>query len=144
MIILETLLIFSDGYGYTKQSVEKAKMFVEVCVSLLGTDSHLWIAFQSNVLYDLAYTTKEFSQLFKEMTEEMSNQHGFYLPTLSVNMRNSREITELSNVVKPESSFHKIRNDILDILSTQKTSVVSRKPRLIPIEKRNCKRNSKM
>ena len=71
------------------------------------------------------------------MTEELSKEHGFYLPTLSVNMRNSHEIAELSKAVKPESSFHKIKQDIIDILSTQKSSVLSTKPRVIPIEHRN-------
>ena len=53
--------------GYTKQSVEKAKLFVQVCLGVLGSSPYLWIAFQSNVLYDLTYTTDEFSQCFKEM-----------------------------------------------------------------------------
>ena len=102
---------------------------------MLGETSCLWIAFQSNVLYDLTYTNNEFSKSFKDMLQDMERDYGFYLPTLSVNMRNSNEIVELSKAVKPENDFYKIRNDVVETLSAQKSSVTSRKPRLIPIEK---------
>ena len=137
--VLKNLPIL-EGLGYNKQSVEKARLFLQVCVSVLGEASCLWIAFQSNVLYDLTYTYNEFSQSFKDMLEDMEREYGFYLPTLrSVNMRNSNEIVELSKAVKPEDDFYKIRNDVVEILSAQKSSVTSRKPRLIPIEKQNLK-----
>ena len=134
------LILFLDGLGYNKETVEKAKLFLQVCVSVLGDASYLWIAFQSNVLCDLTYTSHEFRQAFIDMTEEMSKEYGFYLPTLSVNMRNSGEIVELSKAVKTEDSkMFNVTKDVIEILSSKSTSVVSRKPRLIPIETQNLK-----
>ena len=74
----------------------------------------------------------------------MSREYGFYLPTLSVNMRNSGEIVELSKAVKTEDSkIYNVTKDVIEILSSKTSSVLSRKPRLIPIETQNLKKHLK-
>lgn len=110
-------------------------------MKLLGGNPFLWIAFQSNVLCDRAWTSPDFSQCFKTMTEELSKNWGFFLPTLNLNMRNSHEVGEIASAVKPEGNTdgYEITKDIIDISSTQKSTVTSTKPKLIPIEQSDLK-----
>ena len=110
-----------------------AKTFITNCLYLLGENPLFWIAFQSNVLCDVAATSTEFKRQFNAMITQLRTECKFYLPKLNVNMRNSFEVGEVANnIVAGSRSGNKITN-IIETLSTHKSSISSNKPKLFPI-----------
>lgn len=68
------------------------------------------------------------------MIQNLSENYGFFSPSLHLNMRNSCEVGELAQVVNYEGALGYKITEIIDILSTVKSNVTSIKPQIIPIE----------
>ena len=118
---------------YTKKSVEMAKKFIQNCVSKVTSASYLWIAFQSNVLFEKTFVSQDFNKCFEDMITEFASSSKFYSPKLFTNMRNTREISEFTKSVQKSTNMT-IKQDFLDVSESRETSVTSRKPRVWPIK----------
>ena len=82
--------------------MENAKQFLRRCRSKLEDDSKtIWMSFQTNVFADLGYVSEDFNTKFSEMKEELSME-GWILPELSFNMRNQKNI---GNVTANDNSL---------------------------------------
>ena len=132
--------ILLDGAQYNEKSIEWVKDFILNCKQILGENPFLWIAFQSNSLNDLCFSSENFESEFKEMIEFLRNKLKFYSPTLTLNMRNSSEVGKLAKTMKIEGDISKITN-VTQSLPTPKSSITSTKPILLPISYMDLKHN---
>ena len=107
--------IAGDKEQYEEKSIEMLKEFVENCLNILGNNPFLWIALQSNVICDYSITSKDFKTRFRNMINHLTTNKGFYSPKLNYNMRNSHDVTELSN------------NLISQMINIEKTDVIDEK-----------------
>lgn len=114
------------------------KNFIIQSKHVLGNDPHLWIAFQSNALNDRNDLNYNFKPQFNEMMEFVDKELEFHVPKLNLNMRNSREVTEVAKTMESKISTafgaYEITN-VIDSLKTLQSSITSYKPTLIPIFK---------
>ena len=122
-----------DFSWYSKKSVDMAKKFIQNCVSHVNSTSYIWIAFQSNVLFEKTWVSGDFNKCFGDMVEELTSSCSFYSPKLYTNMRNTREISEFTKGVQ-KSTGTIIKKDFRDISDSRDTSVTSRKPKIWPIK----------
>ena len=125
---------------YNKSTIEMCKNFITQSLKVLQTNPHLWIAFQSNVLNDRNYLTDDFKADFNKMVDLIDKTLDFCIPKLNLNMRNSREITEVAGTIKSEYANRKITN-VIDSIKTLKSSITSYKPTLFPILKETLSKN---
>ena len=123
----------SDFSWYSKKSVEMAKTFIQNCVKLLNSNSYLWIAFQSNVLFEKSFVSPDFNKCFDDMVKDLSDSCRFYWPKLYTNMRNSRDISEFTRRVQ-KSTSDIIKKELLDVSESRDSSVISCKPKIFPIK----------
>ena len=128
------------GLLYDKSTIEMCKNFITQSIRVLGNNPHLWIAFQSNALNDRNLLSDDFKPLFNQMVEFLDIELDFYIPKLNLNMRNSREITEVAGTIKSEYVDMKITN-VIDSIKTLKSSITSYKPTLFPILRKTLSKN---
>jgi hypothetical protein len=109
-----------------------AQKFIEKCVTILGSNPFLWIAFQSNVICDYSITSEEFNHQFQNMLINLESEMKFYSPSLKYNMRNSHDVAQLAKSLKSQMINVKMTN-VIETLATHLSSLTSNKPNLIPI-----------
>ena len=125
--------IAPDFSWYSKKSVEMAKTFIQNCVGHIGSNSYLWIAFQSNALFEKVFVHPDFNKSFEDMVDDLSNSCRFYWPKMYTNMRNSREISEFTKGVQ-RSTSNIMKKDLFDASESRTSSVISREPIVWPIK----------
>ena len=112
------------------------------CKKVLDNNPFIWFAFQTNALNDHCSTSKTFKEEFEIMIKYLEEEADFFFPELFMNMRNSREVTEVAKTVKTYDRFFgaKITN-LVDSLNVWKSSICSFIPMLIPISEDNLNMN---
>ena len=97
--------------------------------------NYIWISLQANVLNDVTSTEFGFVKEVQKMLKTLEDNYTFFIPQLSLNMRNSSNISECAKRIKqdyPKNLYH-INEGVVNKLSTLTTSVTSSVPLLIPI-----------
>ena len=90
--------------AYDASSVKRAEEFVSRCRDLLESNSKLfWVAFQSNMLSDLATVDPGFKEAFEKAKKQLA-VNGWVLPMLQCNMRNQNNIANI-NVEKGTTAY---------------------------------------
>ena len=128
-----------DG-RYDEQSIEVVRNFILDCKKVLKDNPFLWLAFQTNALNDLCWSSEDFKSKFEEMVEFLEEEVDFFLPKLFMNMRNSREVTEVAKTFRTDYASHYITN-VIESLKVWKSSICSYIPTLIPISKQDLDQN---
>ena len=118
------ILCFFLDHKFDKSAIEMCKNFITQSIRVLGNNPHIWIAFQSNVLHDRNILSADFKPLFNQMVDVLDIELDFYIPKLNLNMRNSREITEVAGTIKSELGNRKITN-VIDSIKTLKSSITN-------------------
>ena len=136
------MTFFISGMEYNPTSIDLVKKFIIDCKIALGKNPFLWFAFQSNSLSDYCYSSELFKEEFENMIKFFEEEVNFSLPKLFMNMRNSREVTEVAKTVKTDSLYlpSKITN-IVDYLNVWKSSISSYIPTLVPISSDDLAKN---
>ena len=131
---------FIDQEQFDKKSVDMAESFLRRCINLLGENSFLWVAFQSNTFCDRCNVSETFGIELEEMIENLGSELSIFIPALNKNMRNSREVAELAETIRSERGARKVTK-LQKCLPSDKSSITSTKPTLFPIEKAKLKEN---
>ena len=136
------MTFFISGMEYNPTSIDLVKKFIIDCKIALGKNPFLWFAFQSNSLSDYCYSSELFKEEFENMIKFFEEEVNFFLPKFFMNMRNSREVTEVAKTVKTDSLYlpSKITN-IVDYLNVWKSSISSYIPTLVPISSDDLAKN---
>ena len=86
------------SYYHGNDSVQNIQHFLSKCRQhLQGNKKFFWISFQSNVLVDTALymLIEDFNLAFEDLKQNLSS-NGWLLPNLSANMRNQKNIYNIS------------------------------------------------
>ena len=86
------------SYYHGNDSVQNIQYFLSKCRQhLQGKKKFFWISFQSNVLVDTALymLIEDFNLAFEDLKQNLSS-NGWLLPNLSANMRNQKNIYNIS------------------------------------------------
>lgn len=86
------------SYYHGNDSVQNIQHFLSKCRQhLQGKKKFFWISFQSNVLVDTALymLIEDFNLAFEDLKQNLSS-NGWLLPNLSANMRNQKNIYNIS------------------------------------------------
>ena len=86
------------SYYHGNDSVQNIQHFLSKCRQhLQGKKKFFWISFQSNVLVDTALymLIEDFNMAFKDLKKNLSS-NGWLLPNLNANMRNQKNIYNIS------------------------------------------------
>ena len=116
------------------------KKFILDCKKVLKDNPFLWLAFQTNALNDLCRSSENFKLKFEEMVVFLEEEVDFFFPKLFMNMRNSREVTEVAKTFRSGYSYPYI-TDIIDSSKVWKSSICSYIPTLIPISNQDLDQN---
>ena len=117
-----------------------AKEFILDCKKTLGNNPFLWFAFQTNALNDLCGSSDNFKNEFENLLKILEDEVNFFLPKLFMNMRNSREVTEVAKTVKTDYDSSNVTS-VVDSLNVWKSSICSYIPTLIPISREDLDEN---
>ena len=120
---------------YDANSVKPLLEFIKRCRGHLKSDSNLfWVALQSNLLADTAFSVKDgFKEELESMKEEFK-KNGWILPTLEANMRNQINISNI-NVDSSYTHRYKMQSFINKLQSG--TNVVGEVPVLIKLKNKD-------
>ena len=94
----QLLNILGCSYYYCNESSQKLQIFLSECRGYLeGNEKFLWISFQSNVLVDTSsfMIVEEFNEGYKNLKKTLLSE-GWLLPNLNANMRNQKNIYNIS------------------------------------------------
>ena len=133
-------MILFPGLVYDQNSIDLMKRFIVDCKKLLGDNPFLWMAFQNNSLSDNCCSSSSFKSQFQNMIEILEDDLDFFFPKLFMNMRNSREVTQVARTVKTDLNISRITS-VVDFQNIWKSSICSYIPTLIPISKENLDQN---
>ena len=105
---------FISGYGYGSDSVKKLEALIIKCKNLVKDTNCLWFSLQANLTNDWSSTVKGFEEKVKKMLNKLENEHKFFIPQFSLNMRNSSTIGGCAKGVKGDSnsSYKMNENDL--------------------------------
>ena len=134
MVVLKNIsYAFSDvHYKHNGDSVKKASTLINEIREKIDSDSRVFVAFQVNPICDTTSTDPSFESEFKKMKIDLQ-QDGVHIASLSTNLRNTKEIGDVSrNATSFTSSYasNKMTQQIQP-LGTKSTDVKSSTPPLL-------------
>lgn len=126
-------------YKYDGISVKKASSFIKNIRGKIDNESRIFLAFQVNPLCDANIAEASFETEFNKMKNELQ-QSGALIANLTSNLRNTKDISEVSRNVETigiaDANLKMTKN--IQQVTVESTGVVSsRAPLLIPIHKKN-------
>ena len=129
-IILLLLFLVDVGTDkYNTNSTQCLKDFILECSKFVDPDHLLWFSIQSNAISDFVEASYNFQSDLNDIKVSLK-EHGFHLPLLSSNMRNSRQISQM-NMIRG-GNIKQIKQ-----VQSSPSTVNGRLPTLIPIH-RSC------
>jgi len=116
--------------------------FLLQCQPLIANDCCLWVALQCNAINDSSNSRGNFEKDCKEMFKQLESQHQFMNPSLTTNMRNTKNICNASqNVSAVNSANYTMKNNVINKLDAPTTTTTGNEVEWVPISNDNFEQN---
>ena len=138
-------LIFSDYFKYDALSIKKASTFIHNLHEKIDPSSRVYLAFQADPICDSTFAHRSLEKEFLTMKNNL-RQNGIHIANLTANLRNTKDIGELSRNVKTFTALdaNNTMTKHIQPLPVKSTDVKSSKPPLlIPMSRENRKHHLK-